>query len=211
MECQAARSDDRTTGPAGLKRVRPYGADAAPLMTPIRGVGLHIEEDEMNISRNKIRGFAQAARDEGKVVTFSIYALDFHLSSTDSAGRKKGTYELTSIDGGSFKTGSIGKLVEYIQALTGVANAEGPTTPPTNPDVTFERVLPDEQQDDDIADLEATVDSLTRDFITNVNDSVTNHAPFDSALSFKKSERRIRSHRRKLRRSGIAKGLSVLG
>ena len=171
----------------------------------------------MNISRNKIRGFAQAARDEGKVVTFSIYALDFHLSSTDSAGRKKGTYELTSIDGGSFKTGSIGKLVEYIQALTGVANAEGPTTPPTNPDVTFERVLPDEQQDDDIADLEATVDSLTRDFITNVNDSVTNHAPpivnalSEGPMSKRKADRRIRSHRRGPRRSGINKGLSVLG
>lgn len=39
----------------------------------------------------------------------------------------------------------------------------------------------------------------------------TNHAPLDAALSNKNAERRIRSHRRKLRRSGAAKGISVLG
>lgn len=168
----------------------------------------------MNISRGEIRGAAKRAR-----LNEIVYINGERLIADEIGITGKYIYTYAGHPGFT----SVAALVKFIQSAPD--SAEGPTTPPTKPesiDIGFK--TNEQQTDDTINDVNALldekvapeVDGVTEQnkraiaaFIDDVNRSI-GHAPPAIVFGEKKAERRIRSHRRKLRRSGIAKGTPIL-
>lgn len=153
----------------------------------------------MNISRNKIRDAAKRAR-----LGESIY-LNGERLTADEIG-ETGKYIYTYAGHPGFT--SVAALVKFIQAAD---VADGPTTPPTKPESPLPGFSADATPDEvteGSAIAEQNKDALAN-FVDNVNRSI-GHASPDTVFGKKKAERRIRSHRRKLRRSGIAKGTPIV-
>ena len=160
----------------------------------------------MSISRKEIRDAAANAR-AGQIVY-----IDGERLTADQLG-DTGKYVYTYMDHPGFT--AVSALVEFIQAKAkaesfaynyrdgqgGYVEGDAPTGGHTD----GAGALAEDAAGchyDDHPSIWGQSDALT---------VATNHAPLDTALSNKRAERRIRSHRRKLRRSGVAKGISVLG
>lgn len=194
----------------------------------------------MNISRGEIRGAAKRARlneivyingerliaDEIGITGKYIYTYAGHpgFTSVDAlvkfiqAGAAEGpTTPPTKPDGVDVATNEDGVVAG---SMLHAAMNRGKK--PEGIDISFET---DEQQAaDTIDDINALldekvvpeVDDLTEQnklaiaaFIDEVNASI-GHAPPATAFGEKKAERRIRSHRRRLRKSGLVKGTPII-